>query len=91
LTTLRPDYAKYRARNEVVAYILRKYDARAESVGLDEFNIDVTDYAARSTIQDGSYEHLAEEIKEEILEKASLSITYGIGPNKILAKISNSI
>ena len=50
LTTLRPDYAKYRARNEVVAYILRKYDARAESVGLDEFNIDVTDYAAQSTI-----------------------------------------
>lgn len=47
LLILKPDYAKYRARNEVVAFMLRKFDAKVESVGLDEFNIDVTDYAAR--------------------------------------------
>jgi len=42
-------------------------------------------------LQDGSHEHLADEIKEEILEKACLSVTHGIGPNKLLAKISNTL
>ena len=36
-------------------------------------------------------DYLADEIKEEILEKACLSITNGIGPNKLLAKISNTL
>jgi len=44
---LKPDYAKYRGRNELVAFLLRKWDAKAESVGLDEFNIDVTDFSTR--------------------------------------------
>lgn len=40
-------------------------------------------------LQDGSHENLIDEIKEEILEKACLSVTNGIGPNKLVAKISN--
>lgn len=44
---LKPDYAKYRGRNELVAFLLRRWDPKAESVGLDEFNIDVTDFSAR--------------------------------------------
>lgn len=44
---LKPDYAKYRGRNDLVAFILRRWDAKTESVGLDEFNIDVTDYSTR--------------------------------------------
>ena len=32
-----------------------------------------------------------DEIKEEILEKAYLTVTHGIGPNKMIAKISNTI
>ena len=44
---LKPDYAKYRGRNELVAFILRRWDAKTESVGLDEFNLDVTDYSTR--------------------------------------------
>jgi nucleotidyltransferase/DNA polymerase involved in DNA repair len=88
---LKPDYAKYRGRNELVAFILRRWDARTESVGLDEFNLDVTDFSTRyqMDLQDGSHENLIDEIKEEILEKACLSVSHGIGPNKLVAKISN--
>ena len=42
-------------------------------------------------LQDGSNETLADEIKEEILEKACLTTSHGIGPNKLVAKISNHL
>lgn len=49
---MKPDYCKYRAFSELVASILRKIDLKTECVGLDEYNLDCTDYAARNNIKD---------------------------------------
>jgi len=44
LVFVKPDYPKYRAVSEVMHSILRKYDPQMETVGLDEANLDVTEY-----------------------------------------------
>lgn len=44
LVFVKPDYPKYRAVSEVLHSILRKYDPLLEAVGLDEANLDVTEY-----------------------------------------------
>ena len=41
---IKPNYPKYRAASEEVHSVLRKYDQQLEAVGLDEANLDVTDY-----------------------------------------------
>lgn len=44
LIFMRPNYAKYRAASEEFHQVLNKFDPLLEAVGLDEANLDVTDY-----------------------------------------------
>ena len=41
---IKPNYPKYRAASEEFHSVLRKYDQQLEAVGLDEVNLDVTEY-----------------------------------------------
>ena len=44
LIFMKPNYPKYRAASEEFHSVLRKYDQVLEGVGLDEANLDVTEY-----------------------------------------------
>lgn len=44
LIFMKPNYPKYRAASEEFHSVLRKYDNQLEVVGLDEANLDVTEY-----------------------------------------------
>ena len=44
LIFIKPNYPKYRKASEDFKNILKKYDYRLESCGLDEANLDITDY-----------------------------------------------
>ena len=43
-----PNYTKYRAASDEINAILKDYDPDLESVGLDEANLDITDYLRRN-------------------------------------------
>jgi len=63
--------------------ILRKYSDKLEIASIDEAYLDIT-----NKVKD--YEEavqLAKKIKEEILEKEKITVTVGIAPNKVFAKI----
>ena len=44
LVFVKPNYPKYREVSEAFKKVLARYDARLESCGLDEANLDLTDY-----------------------------------------------
>ncbi len=44
LVFIKPNYPKYREVSEQFKAVLKKYDNRLESCGLDEANLDLTEY-----------------------------------------------
>ena len=63
--------------------ILRKYSDKVEIASIDEAYLDITD-----KVKDyNEAEQLGKRIKEEILEKEKITVTVGIAPNKVFAKI----
>ena len=65
--------------------ILRSYADKFEQVSIDEAFLDVSQ---RTKNLDGA-ENLAKKIKEEIKKKEGLTLSIGIGPNKLIAKIAS--
>ena len=88
LIFMKPDYPKYRAASEEFHSVLRKYDLQLEGVGLDEANLDVTDYLRQSNMDtDIGRAFLAEQIRREIKQATKMTASCGIACNKMLAKI----
>jgi nucleotidyltransferase/DNA polymerase involved in DNA repair len=72
--------------------ILKQYDPALESCGLDEANLDVTDYLVSNGLNcpEGRI-FLATKIREEIYSKMNMTCSVGIAPNKMLAKICSEL
>ena len=47
---LKPDFAKYRKASDEFRAVLRHYDEDLEAIGLDEANMDVTEYLLKHKI-----------------------------------------
>ena len=59
-----------------------------ETVGLDEANLDVTEYLdSHSMTTEIGKNYLAEQLRRDIFEKTGLTASCGIACNKMLAKI----
>jgi len=69
--------------NRIMNGILRKYTSKLEIASIDEAYLDITDKVKDF---DEAYA-LGKRIKEEIFEKEKLTVTIGIAPSKVLAKI----
>ncbi len=92
LVFVKPNYAKYRQVSDEFKKVLAYYDPRLESVGLDEANLDLTEYLAENGLDnDLGRIYLGREIREKIYAKISLTSSCGIGANKMLAKICSEI
>jgi DNA polymerase IV (DinB-like DNA polymerase) len=79
------DFDLYERVSESIMNLLREYADKFEQVGIDEAFLDVTQKTA------GNFEkakQLAQKIQNEILEKEKITISIGIGPNKLVAKIA---
>lgn len=50
LVFMKPNYHKYRIASDEVKAILRNYDMDLETVGLDEANLDITDYLRKNNM-----------------------------------------
>jgi len=79
------NYDLYKKVSSKIMTILRRFADKFEQWGLDEAFLDVT-----SRVQDlDEAKRLAKKIKREIYEKAKLTCSIGIGPNKLVAKIAS--
>lgn len=47
---IKPDFAKYRKASDEFKAVLKRYDEFLEAIGLDEANLDVTDYLIKNKI-----------------------------------------
>ncbi|MEA2411453.1 MAG: polymerase [Thermoleophilaceae bacterium] len=76
-----PDFEKYRARSREVMEVLRAHVERVEVVGLDEAYLDLTGIERPKAA--------ARRLKEAVRERTGLTCSIGIGPNKLVAKVSS--
>ena len=72
--------------------VLKQYDPRLESCGLDEANLDLTEYLTENNLdEDMGRIFVAREIREKIFEKLRITSSCGIASNKMLAKIVSEL
>ena len=79
------DHAYYDTISDCIMQLLRVYASSLEQVSIDEAYLDVTVQV------EGSFEKAqvyAQKIKREIKEQVGISVTVGVGPNKLVAKIA---
>jgi DNA polymerase IV (DinB-like DNA polymerase) len=82
---LEPDFSKYEKASFAVLEIIRKYADKIEPSGIDESYFDLSDYGYEKAIK------ICRKIKEDVRKELKLTCSIGIGPNKLIAKISAGI
>lgn len=85
LLVLPVDMAKYRAVSEQIRRIFTRYTDLIEPLSLDEAYLDVTD----SEHCRGSATLIAEQIRKQVAAECQLTVSAGVAPNKMLAKIAS--
>ena len=79
------NFELYEKVSESIMIMLRSYADKFEQVGIDEAFLDVS---RRTNASYESAKELAQKIRNEILEKEKITVSIGIGPNKLIAKIA---
>jgi DNA polymerase-4 len=85
LVFLRPDFARYRRESEAIFSIFREHTPLVQPASLDEAYLDVTDHLAGW----GSATAVAREIRRRVREERRLTVSIGVGPNRLVAKIAS--
>lgn len=82
---VRPNFELYAKVSNEIMQLLRNYAVKFEQVSIDEAFLDVTD-----KINDyEEAEKFADQIKKDILKKENITCSIGVGPNKLIAKLSS--
>jgi DNA polymerase IV (DinB-like DNA polymerase) len=82
------DHEYYDQISSKIMQIFRTYASSLEQVSVDEAYLDVTEQV------EGSFEkakNYAEKIKQDVKAQVGISLSIGVGPNKIVAKIASDI
>ncbi|MEA1945529.1 MAG: DNA polymerase IV [Euryarchaeota archaeon] len=75
----------YQSVSGRIMKVLRRYADKFQKVSIDEAFLDITTDNFEDAVR------IAQNIKEEILDKEKLTCSIGIGPNKLVAKIASDI
>lgn len=84
---IKMDHDYYKEVSAKVMEIIKRNSGEFEQVGIDEAYIEVSEKA--SSFSEAT--ELARRIKAEVKEKESLTLSIGIGTNKVIAKIASEI
>jgi DNA polymerase-4 len=84
-TFLRPDLEKYRRYSRQVFQILETLAPVVEAASIDEAYLDVSGLEKLA----GTPETIGREIKQRIHNGAGLTVSVGIGPNRLIAKLGS--
>jgi len=82
---LEPDFSKYEKAHEAVLEIIKRYASIIEPASIDEFYFDLSEFKYEKAI------NICQDIKKDIKKDLKLTCSIGIGPNKLIAKISAGI
>ena len=82
---LPPDFSRYRAESEKVFTVFRQVSDVVQSVSIDEAYIDVTECFPEW----GSATAIARHLREAVLQQTGLTMSVGVGPNKLVAKVAS--
>ena len=82
---IRPDFDRYREESEYIVEIFRDFTPIVQKVSIDEAYLDVTEQLEPW----GSATAVAQEIKRRIRQERGLTVSVGVGPNRLVAKIAS--
>src|SRR6202035_188687 len=82
---LPPDSRRYRRESEQIFAIYRELTPVVQTVSLDEAYLDLTDRLERLA----SATAAAREIRRRVREERGLTVSVGVGPNRLVAKIAS--
>jgi nucleotidyltransferase/DNA polymerase involved in DNA repair len=82
---LAPDFPRYRRESERIFAIYREITPDVETVSLDEAYLDVTDHLGAA----GTASEVAQEIRRRVRAERGLTVSVGVGPNCLVAKIAS--
>lgn len=92
LVIVKGDFQKYKETSQRFKKIIEEYDPEYESGGLDEAVLDLTDYLTKHSITAvEEIEKVCYDMRMRINEATGITCSCGIGPNKMLAKLSTEI
>jgi len=82
---LPPDFPRYREESQAIFAIYRELTPRVQAVSIDEAYLDIGDHLGRF----GSATAVAREIRRRVREERGLTVSVGVAPNKLVAKIAS--
>jgi DNA polymerase-4 len=80
-----PDFRRYSRESEKIFAIYRELTPVVQAVSIDEAYLDVTDHLGEA----GSATAVAKEIRRRVREERGLTVSVGVGPNRLVAKIAS--
>ncbi|WFD00887.1 DNA-directed DNA polymerase [Malassezia yamatoensis] len=81
-------YDQYSEKSKAVMRVLQRYDPHLHQRSLDEAYLDVTAYLLRENIH---AEQLATQLRQDVRLATGLTVSVGVGPNMLLAKIASDL
>ena len=82
---IKPDFNRYRVESKHIFDIFREMTPTVQPASLDEAYLDVTDHLG----QWGTATAIAQEIRARVREQRNLTVSVGVGPNRLVAKIAS--
>jgi DNA polymerase-4 len=82
---LTPDFARYRVESDAIFAIYRLFTPELQPLSLDEAYLDVTDHLGGFD----SATAVAREIRRRVRDERGLTVSVGVAPNKLVAKIAS--
>ncbi len=82
---IKPDFSRYREESREIFDIYRTYTPIVQTLSLDEAYLDVSEHLGEF----GSATAIAEDIRRRVREERRLTVSVGVGPNKLVAKIAS--
>ena len=87
LVFLPPDFPRYRRESDAIFAIFGDFTPLVQPASLDEAYLDVSDHLGRW----GSATAIAREIRRRVREERKLTVSVGVGPNRLVAKIASDL
>lgn len=80
-----PDFRRYSKESEKIFAIYREFTPLVQAVSIDEAYLDVTDHLGEA----GTATAVAKEIRRRVREERGLTVSVGVGPSRLIAKIAS--
>ena len=80
-----PDFRRYSKESEKIFAIYREFTPLVQAVSIDEAYLDVSDHLGEAE----SATAVAKAIRRRVREERGLTVSVGVGPNRLIAKIAS--